>query len=643
MAEYRFENNRGTAPIQSELKNEELPIRKSQFDLSCKRYFPAAPFWIIPFDLIETLPDSDYDISYDLVALSTNPLVKRLMSSMDIYVHVYAQNCIDIYEGFQPFITHGRSGSYTSSIPTFQHAIPGSPYLRSHAFSPSAFLGVPFDYYFPQLKLSDNRVLSYLSKSLDSDLGDAPLYSETSWNISALPLGMYQQICVLNYMPSNLLQDNKHLYPELENHFKFSIDAADKVVYTLDYDADVASTPPTLDELRDFSYSSSDTRIFLDRLNVRQYKGDDFNTGLPFPDLIRGDIPAVELAASEVTIPSGQLITDGLGIYVNSALAAEGFVSVPAVSADTLVRTLHLSTSSNAGGFTYAGNANLSASNSPNHDNSIRLKQDLTGTVSIASSVTLNQLRALEVLTLFKERMARTDGSYNEMIKAQFNKSPDYRTGKPRYIGGFKQSMVFSEVVQSSESSEQTPLGTTASRAVTAGSGYCGHYHSDDYGYIMALLMVVPNTIYASPHVPKWATRLNQDQWYFPLQDNLAPEAILNKELYYSADAATDNDVFAYQERNYEYKSRRDEAVSWAALSHSASDDAASMIASRRFSETPTLSYSFTAGLPSSVDYGIFSNEYDPPFYFSASANIKAVQPMPYVTVPGSMKVNGGL
>lgn len=646
-AEMRFNNNKGTAPVVSELKNEELPIKKSQFDLSRKVFFAGAPFWLIPFDCIETLPDSDYEISIDLVALSSNPLVKRLLSSMDIYVHVYAANCYDLCEGFPRFVTRGRSGKFTADLPMMPTAIKGSnqsPTVSfiSTPFSPSAFLGVPYRSYPDKIKLSDDNILSYLSPSFSQQsyyskttafFGDFPV-------VNALPFVMYQQICVLNYMPSNLLFNDtmsadRGFFPDNEQHFRLSAAALGKKdIVALAYDVNYASL--SLREAKGgFDIQSLPSMysqdVWLDQLRVRMYKGDDFNTGLPFPDLIRGDVPSVSFG--DTTIPKGTLLTDGLSLYLSpsgdtgTALGSGAGVNLVSGGSASLVFSGTGAASGSYGIF--AGNKS----------NPISVVTSQNIPVSISSIVTLNQLRALEVLTIFRERMARCDGSYNEMIKAQYNASPKYREGKPIYVGGFKQEMVFSEVVQSSESSSSTPLGTTASRAITAGNGYIGRYHSNDFGYIMCILSVVPNTVYASPRIPKMFSRVSQDQFYFPIEDNLAPESILRKELFYRGISAQDNDIFAYQERNYEYKSRQDVAVGWMSLPHSASDDAASYIAARRFGASPTLSYSFVAGLPSSFDYGIFSNEYDPPFIFAASVHCKAIQPMPYVTVPGSLRM----
>lgn len=643
----KFTNQANTAPVVSAMKNKPVKVPHSFFDLSAPIIFDAPLGAIIPFDLLETLPDSDYEISYDIMALTKNPLTRRLLSGMTVYIHTYAIDSKDLWEGFPTFVTRGRSGKITRKVPQTvnAHDKTASQYATfgSHQFSPSSYLGVPCNHR-TTTSVASNELL-YNTVVASGVIGG----KKATFN--ALPLVMYQQICIHNYMPSNLLQDNKHFFPDDEKHLCLSPTAGQdgKPVYSLSYDDDVAEAELTPAQLQDVSLAFSDTPVILDSLRVRQFQGDFANTGLPWPELIRGDIPSISLAEDlelqngQVVIPKGQPMISSIQRQVR--ITGDS----PAVSAP-LVYRLSSGTVS-AGGL---GTGDVLLANDSGQAVTFNDKKVLqigstaptaplslgydftgtaTGTVSVQSTVTMSQLNALKVLTLMRQRAALTDGSYNELIRAQYNTSPDLHVGKPLYIGGTKQPLVFSEVVQTSESSTSSPLGRTGSRAVSAGNGYIGKYHAKDFGYIMSVLTILPDVYYAQGMHKLWS-RVNHDDYHFPLMENLEPEPVLNKELYYSGNSSVDDDVFSYQERNYEYKSRLPRLAGNMQFNAAVDEEDSAYAMRRHFDVVPTLSYGFTGMFPSNMDYSVFSNTVDAPFIFSIQSRVRATLPLSYNTVP---------
>lgn len=659
MAE-RFSNSNNTAPVISTMKNRRLPVPHSFFDLTRNIAFDCPIGAIIPFDIIETLPDSDYEISYDILALTKNPLVRRLLSGMSVYIHTYGEDCKDMWEGFPTFVSRGRSGKITRKIPQtstiFTKTTVERDGMSSTQYSPSCYLGVPpaqrQSYYTPDME----ELLYYADYE--------PTDKNTVFN--CLPLVMYQQICIHNYLPSNLLQDNKNFFPEDEMHLRLSPTCGqgdDELVYCLSYDDDKATYKYGA-ERDDVTISDPDTPVILDTLRVRQFQGDRFNTGLPFPELVRGDVPSIPIADTvtlsgsplNVTIPAGQLVQDPVGIYIPildhdspdapasikySPLGGSAQYVNGAYDHVTLNPNPVGSNGTQSGGTPqdYLTIGDLYTAQALDYQPGITNKtmggvtSAPTVTGSFQSSITLSQLNALKVLTLMRQRAALTDGSYNELIKAQYNTSPDLHVGKPYYIGGTKQPLVFSEVVQTSESSADSPLGRTGSRGVTAGTGYIGKYHSKDFGYIMSVLSIVPD-VYYTQGIEKLWTRVNHDDYHFPLMDSLAPMPILNKELFVSGDSSIDDDVFGYQERDSEYKSRQNVVRGNLQFDHTVDEEDSAYTMKRHFTQTPTLSYGFTGMFPSNIDYSVFSNTADCPFIFSITSRIRATLPLPYVTMP---------
>lgn len=630
----RFDNQTNTAPIVSKLSNKLLNIEKSQDDLSRPILFDASFGWIIPFDFFETLPNAEYDISYDILAITRNPAVRRLMNNCKIYVHVYAQDLKHLWEGAPSALIRGKDGKQpvkTIPVTTTQYTNTSNVVMVSHDHSPSTYLGVPARYV-GTFDVSDDDILApvYRSEYRGEELNPSITYN-------VLPLVMYQQICAYNYLPRNLLLGNDNFFPQDEMHFKLSssLDTT-KPVYNLSYDNAQAISPDTWSGVP-ADFSNPNCRCSLNALRVRQFKGDPFNTGLPFPDLVRGDIPSINLASSSgtVTIQSGQKIDDAFPLLGHS-------ISGTAAVGGEKASGLNYYINDGAVGLGGADNITLLVANQNNGEQgySLVLKNDLTGTasVSIASAVTMAQLRSLDILTAWRARNARTDGTYAEIMKAQYGINPDYDVGKPKYIGGCTQDIIFSDVVQTSEGSEASPLGRTSSRGVSAGSGYCGHYFSKDFGYVMAVMSIVPDEFYANEGLDKAWSRLSPDQFYYPVMSSTPPVAMLNKELKVTGNAAVDDDVFAYQEPFYEYRSRKSMATGQLAHRASIDEENAAYVMKRTFDTTPQLSYGFTGMFPSNIDFSVFANTIDTPFIISAKSRVNAWQPLPYAfdddTVP---------
>lgn len=623
----RFDNQRGTAPIVDSIKNEKAKVRYSQVDLTSKISFDAGIGWIIPFDLIETLPDSDYELSYDMVAITRNPLVRRLLSGMSVYIHTYAEDLKDMWDGFPRFITKGRSGTFNGQIPVTKNSITGvfSNEICSHTYSPSAFLGIPPRIFNGNASISSNDVLRYYGK----DSSVTTLNPVITFN--ALPLVMYQQICIHNYLPSNLLQGNKNYFPDNERHLLLPDEASGRTVYNLSYDISVATTPTSAD-ITDVTISNNSSHVFLDNLRVRQFRGDEFTTAMPFADLVRGTMPSISLGS--VTVDVGQQDVIAYLGQITAEDHLDGDVGIKYTGSSITGAQRDVTLDSNLS-ITYTPNSNQNIGSGSSAKLRTAIKEvDIT----LPSTVTLSQLRSLAVATKFAEMMARTDGSYNQMIKAHFNSSPDLHVGKPLYIGGMKQDMVFSEVVQTSQSTDDSPQGATNSRGVTAGSGYIGKYHSKDYGYIMSVLSVVPDVYYHQGLEKKWS-RISQSDFYFPINNNLSPEALLNKRLYVSGNASTDDNLFGYQERDSDYKSRRNRVAGNLVLTASQSEEDNAYVMKRNFSTTPTLSYGFTGMFPSNIDMTVFTTTTDTPFIFNIASRCKAKLPMPYITVPSDLGI----
>ena len=129
-------NSKGTSPALSALLNKFANMPRSAFDETRTKILDAAPYAIIPIECFQMFPNSDIYLNYGIDVISKNPMIKRMLSSLGIELRTYAMRNSDGWEGWNNFVTKGRSGKLNMTIPTldFIHAsgkhtaLPYNPY-----------------------------------------------------------------------------------------------------------------------------------------------------------------------------------------------------------------------------------------------------------------------------------------------------------------------------------------------------------------------------------------------------------------------------------------------------------------------------------------------------------------------------------
>jgi len=182
----------------------------------------------------------------------------------------------------------------------------------------------------------------------------------------------------------------------------------------------------------------------------------------------------------------------------------------------------------------------------------------ITGLTADTSSLagtptTINDLRKAFKLQEWLEKNARGGSRYIESMLVHFGvKSSDARLQRPEYLGGNKNPIVISEVLQTAEGTE-TPQGNMAGHGIGVGQSKSITYRCEEHGYIMGIMSVMPKTAYQQG-VPRHFLRSNREDYYWPTFAHLGEQPILNKELFYTQDDGLNDDVFGYTPRYAEYK-----------------------------------------------------------------------------------------
>lgn len=646
----RYEtNSKGLSPALSEILNEFQKMPRSTADETRQKDLDVSPFGIIPIECFLAFPNSDIRARYSVDCLSKNPTVKRMLSACSIELRTYVCRCSDLWEGWNNFITKGRSGKLNMRIPSldFVHTANDTT-VRDTAFpyNPYHYMNIaPAVHYDKSQSFVRNKGILARTRTVSgAEMIDSTGLQGSSFNIdtsqaynagvSALPAVMYCKIAK-EYMNSNLLQDNPYWFPENENH-DLILPYTCTHASTASYDIPTAQFGTTVNSTLLNSVEPTNDKASAPWLNVlfnRQRKGNYFNTGSPFPDLLRGDIPTLDVVGLTADFTSA-VETDNTKKLIGYLSMSESEKLGFAYNNGSSTYDMALSA-----GYTYGNNILVSdkTKGQTQYENKELLKALNKNTVN-GIAFSMNEWRKLATMTVFRERMARTDGSYNQMIQAQFGHNPRWHEHSVSYCGGSYQPIVFSEVVQTSEDAS-SPLGTTAGRAVSSANGDDINIHCDDYSIVMTVMTVTPDDVYCQGLDRMW-TELDQADQYFPILNNLEPQAIKNKELFLTGTDSDDEDVFNYQERFSHFKSRRNQVSGLMALPISKVGDVGAYLFNNLYTSKPEFNNKFVTGEFSDNENLCFASTEQAHFCMRVSSFFKYTGPFPYVSRPSDMGIS---
>ena len=78
---------------------------------------------------------------------------------------------------------------------------------------------------------------------------------------------------------------------------------------------------------------------------------------------------------------------------------------------------------------------------------------------------------------------------YNDFLNAHFDgvRVGESPVEKPIYIGGTSQLISINEILQTSQTTESSPLGNQGATAMSLSQNYVGKYYCNNYGYIIGI------------------------------------------------------------------------------------------------------------------------------------------------------------
>ena len=246
-----------------------------------------------------------------------------------------------------------------------------------------------------------------------------------------------------------------------------------------------------------------------------------------------------------------------------------------------------------------------------------------------ANAISVDDLRLAFAYQKMLERDAIYGSRYNEYLYGHFGVHvPDAYIQFPQYLGGGRTPLNIVQVAQTSQGTEESPLGNVGAYSWTNGrTGYARKFK--EHGIIMTVACLRYRHTYQQGIAKKWRRKVRED-FYDPLFATIGQQPVYATELYAQASPQT---VFGYREAWSELRSipntisgeMRSGATNSLDIWHFADF----------YSAAPTLSQSFTEETPAYVDrtLSVPSSSQDNfilNFYFDMSA----VRKMPVYSMP---------
>lgn len=552
-------------------------VGRSVFDLSHPLWTTFNDGDLIPILAEDVLPGDTFQIKTDFLA-RLQTLITPMMGTvyLDQY-YFFVPNRL-VYSHFTEMMGENKSGYWTQ----------------------------PVDYEEPLAlnSLNGSNMKAYPAKSIGDYMG-IPTGVDVSPDVSALPFRCY---CLVY------------------NEFFRDENVQDPVAISTNTTNPIVSNGTDLTTKANIlSYAQTGLTA---PLKVNRYH-DLFSSALPSPQRgpastlpISGKLPVKAFDTSF----SDTLLKDGTAIY---PIVMKSFTGSTGSSTSNITSGMDM-VINNSGQVSRVTNSSVTTNT--NHPVFANLGIDL----SDSAQVTINDLRLSFATQRYYEALARSGSRYTEILSGLFGvESPDSRLQRPEYLGGSHNILNVEQVVQTSESSSNAPLGDTGAYSLSYGSDFSCEKSFVEHGWIIGVACVRIEHNYQQG-IPKRFMRRNKFDYYWPQFANIGEVAIDSHELYADGDYTTKR-AFGYQEAWYEYRYRNTANVTGEMRSNYAQSLDVWHLADD-YSSRPTLSDDWMTESPNNLDRVLtVTHDVADQVLLNMYFHVSATRPLPVYSIPGGL------
>lgn len=480
-----------------------LKPRKNAFKLSHNVKLTCEMGQLVPIFVQDVLPSDRFKLSVSNIVRFA-PLLAPIMSEVDVFFHFFFVPNRIIWSEWETFMTGSKNGR---KLTDDQVPVPPRIVFEGNILNAALKNGQNWanDGHAP---LTHGSLTDYLGFQT---FKSGTTFTNGSYPLDELPFRAYYKIWSDWYRDENLIED---VLPDY-----------------IDNSGDRLITNGNLTDVEN-----------LMQLRRRCWKKDYFTSALPFAQ--KGDDVLIPGGIS--VDPSSNLFISGTGgLSLSSGSAPTNqYLDVTARFNDPKSGDLYVDNGNGKVGTTYQSLSVLTGSQFNDFAN------------SGASEGTIRELRRAFAAQKFFERRAVGGTRYIEQNYAFFGvKSSDGRLQRSEYLGGSRNPVVISQVLQTSEGTASSPLGTPAGNAVSAGGKYIFDRSFEEYGWIVGLMSIMPKPDYIQG-IPKMFLRRDIYDYYWPQFAKIGEQPIENQELYFSPTSNNNDGTFGYTPRYAEYRFR---------------------------------------------------------------------------------------
>ena len=550
----------------------ELKLDRSSFNLSNFIMFDCEQGQLIPTAAYDCVPGDKFNLSSSSL-VRTSPLVKPaftvdLMQKTASFFVAYRT----LFKDFEEFFSGGHSGNKVVALPglnftRFTKDLSNSG--RSSLYSIFDYFGLPTKESNPVYNIDNPDIINALyilayikiwndyfrnpSIDIEVDVLDFSIYYPGSDDPVRVNIASFN--FTFNGQSIRYLNINSFI-AAVFNTINGNIPSSYRLKDSFSYDDVVAACTKS-------PFSMDPFKVNLNR--------DLFTSALP----TFSNTEPVSLGLTGVLSSSGNLF-DG-----------SGFAQLQTYEYDTSVvggpNTLSYTTGSNLAAYKLTATSSTVPSSGGTPSITLGIDPDSSDGVGIFGSSLNNillpnanlplnisgiyprELRLVFGLDLKQQLRNLTGSRYQDLLKAFYGVTVrDYRLNLAEYIGGSRQPIYISEVLQTSESGA-TPLGDQGGHAIASGYGKHGSYFVEELGCIINFFWINSTSLYTQGLRRDWRKFL-LDDFFFSGFENLGDQEIFQEELIYtiggnSTGVTYNQNIFGFAPRYSEYKFYNDTVV----------------------------------------------------------------------------------